>query len=237
MPTRYDLDRDELGRPAGRRAALPRRPGVGRPLRPAGRAGRADRRCPRRCAPGSTPSCPPALTPVAESVSDGGDTVKWLWRARRRRPGRDRAHALPRPGHGVRVAPRPAAPWAAGSAPPARPASSATSRAGEIVEQVVRAARRAPRAGRRLSQRRVHGHGRAARQLRPRCGPRSSASTATSACRPGTSRSRRSGIVPGIRRLAAEAAAGQPRRVAARGQRRAARRAGADQPALPARRC
>ena len=44
------------------------------------------------------------------------------------------------------------------------------------------------------------------------------------------------GIVPGIRRLADAAAAGEPGRVAARRQRRAARRAGADQPSLPARR-
>ena len=44
------------------------------------------------------------------------------------------------------------------------------------------------------------------------------------------------GIVPGIRKLAAAAAAGEPGRLAARRQRRAARRARADQPPLPARR-
>ena len=47
--------------------------------------------------------------------------------ARRRQPDRDRADAVPRPGHGVRVAARPAAPWPAGSAPPGRPGSPATS--------------------------------------------------------------------------------------------------------------
>ena len=66
-------------------------------------------------------------------------------------------------------APRPAAPWPAGSAPPGRPASSATSPSGEIVEQVVRA-RRPRHAAAAAVQRRVHGHGRAPGQLRPHLG-------------------------------------------------------------------
>ena len=71
---------------------------------------------------------------------------------------------------------------------------------------------------------------------RPPCGRRSSACTTTSACRPATSPISTVGLVPGIRRLDRATAAGQPRRVAARRQRRAARRAGADQQALPDRR-
>ena len=107
---------------------------------------------------------------------------------------------------------------------------------GEIVEQVMRA-RRAPRHDEPARvERRVHGHGRAAGQLRPRRGPRSSACTTTSGSSARHLTLSTVGIVPGIRRLAGEDLPGQPRRVAARGQRRAARRARADQPPLPARR-
>ena len=108
--------------------------------------------------------------------------------------------------------------------------------AGEIVEQVVLAAARGhATAGRRLSNvvfmgmgeplaneaavwaavERIHGDlGLSARHL--------TISTV--------------GIVPGIRRLADAPAAGEPRRLPARRQRRAARRARADQPALSDRR-
>ena len=67
---------------------------------------------------------------------------------------------------------------------------------GEIVEQVVRAARRAARRRPAGQQRRVHGHGRAAGQRGRRVGRRRSGSTATSGCRPATSRSRRSASCP-----------------------------------------
>ena len=70
---------------------------------------------------------PPALTEVTRRVNDGGDTVKQLWALAGGGRDRDGADALPRPRHGLRVAARPAAPWAAGSAPPGRPGSSATS--------------------------------------------------------------------------------------------------------------
>ncbi len=48
---------------------------------------------------------PPSLEPIAESVSDKGTTVKWLWGLGGRRAGRDRAHALPRSSHGLRLEP------------------------------------------------------------------------------------------------------------------------------------
>jgi len=78
VPTRYDLDRDELGEQLagepryrvdqvwhglyGERRDLSELTALPRALRE-----RLDR------------DLPPALRPVAESVSDGGDTVKWLW--------------------------------------------------------------------------------------------------------------------------------------------------------------
>ena len=108
--------------------------------------------------------------------------------------------------------------------------------AGEIVEQVVRAA--APgraHEGRRAGERRVHGHGRAARQLRRHVGRRRAASTTTSESRrahltrlDGRDRARH----PPPRRRAPP---GEPGGVAARRRRRAPRRARADQPPVPAR--
>ena len=59
---------------------------------------------------------------------------------------------------------KPGARWVARSAPPARPASNATSTPARSCEQVVRAAARVAAA---RHQRRVHGHGRTARQRRP----------------------------------------------------------------------
>ena len=95
------------------RAAAPRR--------------RDDATCPRRCATDSPPSCRSALHAGHSSRSaTTGDTVKFLWALARRRRDRDRADALPRPGHGVRRRARPGARWPAGSAPPARPGSTAT---------------------------------------------------------------------------------------------------------------
>ena len=90
-------------RPARRRAPLPTRPGVGRHPR----AGRGDRRShqpPQGLRARLTDELPLALTPEVESISDDGDTVKWLWRSRRSQD-RDRADALRRPHDRLRVVP------------------------------------------------------------------------------------------------------------------------------------
>ena len=106
---------------------------------------------------------------------------------------------------------------------------------GEIVEQVVRAARRARDGGRRVSNVVFMGMGEplanepavwgAVERLHGDLGLSARHLTISTV-----------GIVPGIRRLAERAPAGDAGRQPARRQRRAARRAGADQPALPARR-
>ena len=206
-------------RAAGRRAALPRRPGVGRPVPPARRARRADD-LPKALRARLDDELPRRRsTPVAESADDGGDTVKWLCGldggarvetvlmhypdrttvcvssqagcAMGVRVLRHRAGRLRAPPHDRRDR------RAGGARRPAGPAT--------------------PAAG---SQRRVHGHGRAARQLRPACGRRSSGSTATWACRPATSRSRRSASSRASAGSPSEDAAGEPGRLAPRRQRR-----------------
>ena len=163
--------------------------------------------------------------------------MKWLWELDGRRPDRDRAHALPRPLHRVRQHPGRLRHGAAGSAPPARPASS-----GSLTRRRDRRAGGAgpARAAARDDPRRVSnvvfmGMGEplanydrtwaAVERLHGDMGISARHLTISTV-----------GIVPGIRRLAGEAPAGQPGRVAARRQRRAARRARADQPPLPARR-
>ena len=171
--------------------------------------------------------------PSTESVSDGGDTVKWLWRLADGVLDRDGAHALPRPDHGVRqhagrlrdglrvLRHRPGR---------LRPAPDAPARSSS------RSSRRPTGPGpRRLSQRGVHGHGRAAGQLRRDVGRGRAAPRRHRDLGPPHHRvdRRHRARHPAAGR---RAPAGQPGRVAARGQRRAARRAGADQPALPARR-
>ena len=125
----------------------------------AGAAGRRARRCSRRSP--SRPMC---------ARADGGDTVKWLWRlARRRAPSRPSSCTTPTARRCACRA-RPAARWRAGSAPPGQAGFERHLTAGEIVEQVVRAARRRPATAAAPVERRVHGHGRAAGQLRPTCG-------------------------------------------------------------------
>ena len=131
-----------------------------------------------------------------------GVTVKWLWELDDGARIEIGAHALPRPRHGVRLDP--------GRlrdglrllrhgpgrlrAPPRRRARSSS--------RCVRAGRSAE-AGERLSNVVFMGMGEPFANYDRRWAP-SSGSTATSASAPATSRSRRSGIVPGIRRLAAE---------------------------------
>ena len=121
------------------------------------------------------------------------------------------------------------------SAPPARPASTATSPPARSSSRWCGPRRRARDDGRRLSNVVFMGMGEplanydrtwaAVERIHDDLGLSARHLTVSTV-----------GIVPGIRRLAAEAPAGEPRRVAPRRQRRAARRAGADQPALPARR-
>ena len=134
----------------------------------------------------------------------------------------------------VCVSARPAARWDAASAPPARPASTATYRRRD--RRAGRPRRTAGRdAGRRVSNVVFMGMGEplanydrtwaAVERLHDDLGLSARHLTVSTV-----------GIVPGIRRLAAEAPPGEPRRLAPRRQRRAPRRAGADQPPLPARR-
>ena len=104
---------------------------------------------------------------------------------------------------------------------------------GEIVEQVVRAARRA-RGGRTPRRATSCSWAWASRSpTRPPCGVRSSASTATSACRRATSRSRRSASCPASARSPHDRCRSTSPCQPARRQRRAPRRARADQPRYP----
>ena len=152
----------------------------------------------------------------------------------RRCPRRDRADAVSRPGHGVRLQPgrlrhglRLLCHGAGGLHTP--PDHRRDRRAGR--------ARGTPGERRRPAcrQRRVHGHGRAARQRGGGVGCRAAASRRRRAVRPaphdldGRDRPRH----PPARRARATCDAG---RQPARRQRPAARRAGADQPSLPPRR-
>ena len=180
-------------RAARRRAALPGRPGVGRASTAPGDAGRDDGPA-RRCAPRSPTALPAALEPVTESVSDGGDTVKLLWAL----DGGARVETvlmlLPGPGDRVRLEPgrlrdglrllrhRPgrlhAPPPRARSSSRScgRPAGPATAGAASATSCSWGWASRSP--------------------TTPRSGAPSSGCTATSACRPATSRSRRSASCP-----------------------------------------
>ena len=92
--------------------------------------------------------------------------------------------------------------------------------AGEIVEQVVRA-QHALAAARR--QRRVHGHGRAARQRRRGARRAARACTTTSGFSARHLTVSTVGVVPGMHRLARVPAAGHARGLAPRARRRAAR--------------
>ena len=160
-------------------------------------------RCPARCATASPTRCRSRSTSRSSSrprTTSMTTQVAVVVRARRR-AGRDRAHALPRTRHGVRVV------------------------AGRVRDGLhvlrhrpgrVRASprrRRDRRAGRcapahaspaARQQRRVHGHGRAARQLRHHLGRGRTASTTTSGISARRITVSTVGVVPGIRRLAHE---------------------------------
>ena len=189
-------------RPARRAAALPGRPGVERAVRAPRRARRVDEPAARRCAPSSPSSCRRRSTAVTESVSDNGDTVKFLWEL----DGGSRIETvlmLYRDRATVCVSSQAGCAMACGFCATGQAGFTRHLTVGEIVEQVVRATRRGPVGRPPRVERRVHGHGRAAGQRGRGVGARSSASTATSACRRATSRSARSGSCPGIRALAA----------------------------------
>ena len=154
------------------------------------------RRRARRRAPGRR------STLVTESVSDRGDTVKFLWGLEG--GARVETVLMLYPDRAtVCVSSQAGCAMGCGFCATGQAGFTRHLTTGEIVEQVVRAASRRPaELGRRAEQRRVHGHGRAAGQRVCGVGRRASACTPTSGCRPATSRSRPSGIVPGIRRLA-----------------------------------
>ena len=219
---------------AGGRAALPRRPGLAGPLRPARpprrddeRAAGAARAARRRPAGGTRPGHRVGQRPRRHRQVPVGP--------RRRRPRRDGAHAVPGPGHGVRVEPgrvcdglRLLRHRSGRVLPP--PHDGRDRRAG-------RARRRAgPATAAGASATSCSWAWASRSPTRRRCGARSSGCTATSGCRPRHITISTVGIVPGIRRLAERAAPRHARRQPARRQRRAARRARADQPALRPRR-
>ena len=189
------------GRPPARPAALPGRAGVAGPVRRGPPAGRDDQPAPRRSATASTPPCRRRCSWRPSRSSDGGQTVKWLWAladgARvetvlMHYP--DRATVCVSSQAGCAMG---CTFCATGQAGFTRHLST-----GEIVEQVV-AARRAAQPVPAV-QRGVHGHGRAAGQLRPGLGGDRAAPR-----RLGLSARHLTistvGVVPGIRRLAGEA--------------------------------
>ena len=196
-------------------------------------AGGADRRCPKALRAEVADALPLALEVVTERTSDGGETVKWLWRlADGTQVETVLMHYAER--STVCVSSQAGCAMGCGFCATGQAGFDRHLTAGEIVEQVVRAGAPGPRRRSAAVERGVHGHGRAARQLRPDLGRRRARSTPTSGCRPATSPCRPSASCPGIRRLADRGPAGEPGGVAARRQRRAARRAGPDQPPLPA---
>ncbi len=113
---------------------------------------------------------PSALEPLAEQRRAlRGDTVKVLWRLHDGAADRDRAHALPRPGHGLRLDPGRLRHglWLLRHRPGRLRSPPADRR-----DRGAGGARRPtqPRARPPALQRGVHGHGRAAGQLRPGVG-------------------------------------------------------------------
>ncbi len=210
------------GGTARRPAPVPHRSGLAGPLRPGRHAGRADRRAQGGADATGRGARRPPSTPLAESTSRDGDTVKWLWglpdatgrgsdraaaicRRAQRHEHRDRAHALRPIARTVCVSTQAGCAMGCGFC--------ATGQAG--FERHLTWARSSSRWSGPDSGR--------ARTIRPggcptSCswawasrwptttapGRRSSACTTTWGSRPATSPCRPSGIVPGIRRLADE---------------------------------
>ena len=177
---------------------------------------------------------PLALEPVTESVSDRGDTVKFLWELAG--GARIETVLMLYPDRAtVCVSSQAGCAMGCGFCATGQAGFTRHLTTGEIVEQVVRAARRARDGGRRVSNVVFMGMGEplaneaavwgAVERLHGDLGLSARHLTISTV-----------GIVPGIRRLAERPLPVDAGRQPARRQRRAARRAGADQPALPARR-
>ena len=144
----------------------------------------------------------PALQEVTRSVASDGQTTKWLWEL----ADGSRVETV------LMLYPGRATVCISSQAGCAMGCSFCATGQGGFARQLSRRGDR--RAGRRRSprrppppprQRRVHGHGRAAGQLRPDVAGGRSECMPTWASRPGASRVSTVGVVPGIRRLAAEA--------------------------------
>ena len=161
------------------------------PVRAAGRAGRAHEPAQAAAGPARRRAARRRSSSVTEQHQRRRRDGEVAVGAGRRHAGRDRAHALRRPLHRVRVEPGRLRDGRAGSAPPARPASTATS-------PPARSSSRScgPPAGPATTAGGCPTSCSWAWASRsPTTTPRgrpSSASTATSACRPATSRCRRS---------------------------------------------
>jgi 23S rRNA (adenine2503-C2)-methyltransferase len=145
---------------------------------------------------------PPALEPVVESLGDGGDTVKWLWALE----GGARVETVlmhHRDWSTVCVSSQAGCAMACGFCATGQAGFERHLSTGEIVEQVVRAARRARDDGRRLSNVVFMGMGEplanlgatwaAVRRMHDDLGIGARRITVSTV-----------GLVPGIRRLAAE---------------------------------
>jgi 23S rRNA (adenine2503-C2)-methyltransferase len=145
---------------------------------------------------------PPALAPVTESVGDGGDTVKWLWELH----GGARVETVlmhHRSWSTVCVSTQAGCAMACGFCATGQAGFERHLGVGEIVEQVVRAARRSRQVGKRLSNVVFMGMGEplanydatwaATRRLHDDLGLGARRITISTV-----------GLVPGIRRLAAE---------------------------------
>ena len=233
MPSVYDLDRAALAELLADQPALPGRPGLEGPLR-AGRHRRgADRPAQGGAGPAARQAAPAALTPVTESVSDDGETVKWLWGLEGGAQVETVLMHYDDRSHGVHQHPGRLRHGRAGSAPPGQAGFERHLSVGEIVEQVVRARRRAQQRDepRRVSNVVFMGMGEplanydrtwaAVERLHGDMGISARHLTVSTV-----------GIVPGHHAAGRRGPAGEPGRVAPRGQRHAARRAGAHQPPL-----
>ncbi len=183
------------------RAAVPRRPDVGRTLASAIRARRCHHAPPRAARPTRRRASPRPRPGHRAHGRRRHDVEVVVGVHERRRPDRDRAHALSRTRGRSACRPRPGAPWAARSARRGRPASSATSPPGRSSSRFC-----APRRRRRSASATWCSWGWANRSRTTTTrGRRSSGSMTTSACRRDASPSAPSASAPAIRRLAAEA--------------------------------
>ena len=172
LRTRYDVTRDDL---AALLAGQPRYrvdqvwAGLYEQLAAPDRAHRAAQGA---AAPSSTTALPLALDAGRRvSTSDGGETVKWLWGSR---DGTQVETVLMHydDRSTVCVSSQAGCAMGCGFCATGQAGFDRHLTAGEIVEQVVRAGTPRPRRRPAAVQRRVHGDGRAARQLRPHLGRR-----------------------------------------------------------------